>query len=159
MGPVERSRIDHERIADAVLLGQMRVAVAHEIVLTAVNRFLQQGAVITVQESDSPAVHVQFSKSLVAGLPGGLDGLTQPLGLRVDVAPNEVGWPTLEAPYDLLRADVAAMDHQLDLAALEHAHGGPSELDMSMRVADNPDNHEKSLEPAADPNRRGQKRP
>jgi len=49
--------------------------------------------------------------------------------------------PPLEKANNLGRSNVAAMDHMFDRKALKHAHCGTGELDLAVRIADNPENH------------------
>ncbi len=98
------------------------MAVTNQVVAPAADQLAEQPRVVAVQKSDSPAGQLQLAASLVAdGLPA--HRLAQLVPVVVAVSEHEMGWPGGQQPHHVDRADVAAMNHLLHLAAFQHRHG------------------------------------
>ena len=119
----------------------MRVPVANQVVAAAGQQFAEHPAIVAVQKGDSPPGQLQLSFALVAGVAAGFHGRPQRGEVVVDVAEHEMRRPRVEQSHDFGRADVAAVDQLLDLAAFEHPHRRLDVGEVGVGVADDADSH------------------
>ena len=131
--------IEDQRLAGELLAPPVRVAVTNDIPLAVVNGLLQKPPVVAVQEGDPHALHVQVTKPLVASLAALFDRLPQRASIIVDVAEHEMGRPRGEHPHNLRRADIAAVDDQRRLQALQQPNRAAGVFHLTVRIANNAD--------------------
>ena len=144
IGPVDRARIHHERLAVPIDRGDVRVAVADEPVVAAVDRLAKPAAIVAVQQGDPHAVE-RPDRRTGRGTFGPLASIAAANASRsvVAIAEDEMRRPGGEQLDDRHRADVAAMQHGVDVEAFEHPHRRPRELHVAVRIADDAESHDR----------------
>ena len=97
---------------------------------------------MAVQQRDAHAFELQVAEQAVASLARAGELRRQMLSWSlIAIAEHEVRRPGGEQFDDGHRADVAAVQHGVDVEALEHPHRRPRELDVAVGIADNAESH------------------
>jgi len=141
LGAVQRAWVENHYLAIDVMLGNVAVPIAHQVVLARGDGLRQQPGIIAVQKGDAFAGQFEIAETIVARLSGRLDRGAQALAVVVNISEHEVRGPGLEQTHDVLGADVAAMDNELNFAALQHSDSLPRKVHVAVRVADDADSH------------------
>src|SRR5688572_15621922 len=116
-------------------LGPVRVAVANQVEIAAVDGGSKQADVVAMDERDPAAAECDVAKTLVAGQTGHFDRSPQLVFVMVAVAEYEMRWPPSQCRRNIGGADVAAVQHGFDLERLKHADRSEGVQQVPVRVA------------------------
>lgn len=110
----ERAGIDDNHVAERADAGHMGVAVADQVPLPLLQQPLDRHRGVAVKKGDSAALQLEFSQPAMASLARRLDRQWH-RDRVVAIAQDKVGVERFEEGDDSRRANVAAVDHVLDI--------------------------------------------
>jgi hypothetical protein len=140
-GTIECAGVEHQRRADALLFGDVRVSVTDDVVPADSDGAAKELVIVAVEEGDSAAGEFQLAETFVTGEFRPPDGGAKPGLVVVYIAEDEMRRPAGEEWWDFVRAEVAAVNHLRDTKAFEQAHRALRVFDVAVRVADDAEKH------------------
>lgn len=139
--PEKRPRIQNQCAAGLAGRGDVRVAVADEVVLLRSDRFLEPSTVVAVQERDRAAAELQFAEAAVVVLARSGDRSFQCRCVVIDIAKDEMRRPCGEHGNDVRTADVATVNDRSDVKLGQFARSGFGVGKLAVGIADDSEEH------------------